>query len=362
MTTSKKRVLLFVGMLLAGVAIVIWRYALLSQLPQIIGPSTADTFANQAAVDDAAKQIVQAHNIAQRARSDAEFVQLFNRQLDRAAGRLTDATTEATPEYYANARALIDEAADDARAIAHGPQREFHTSILLARETAPTEHADCIAVGTDTDWICSGTLLGPTTVATAGHCVEKAHDNGQLLTRVFIGSRVTMAGRVVPVKKRVPHPNYVHEGAENDLALLLIDPVSEPTVGIAHDTEVDSSRSVREVGFGVTDVSGSTAGIRRLLDVPIASYDCTSSALRSYKCNSNRELVAQPATTQPAGVCYGDSGGPAYVRSGSGWRIAGVTSRPAAGVKQRCGGAAIFVRLDRYEPWIRSVEGVVLHP
>ena len=49
---------------------------------------------------------------------------------------------------------------------------------------------DCVAVGNDTEWGCTGTLIAPDVVVSAGHCSNYA-------TRVFFGSDVSKPGRIV---------------------------------------------------------------------------------------------------------------------------------------------------------------------
>lgn len=46
------------------------------------------------------------------------------------------------------------------------------------------EFTDCVAIGDDQDWGCSGTLIAPNAVFTAGHCAESA-------SRIFLGSDVS---------------------------------------------------------------------------------------------------------------------------------------------------------------------------
>jgi len=372
---NRRRAVLLTGggvlTLIAAILIATWP-DWLRNLRQIINPGngngdeTAPDVASEATTR-IANAIVRAHDAARRTRTDRDFVLTFNAQLDRAMQRKpVDKPGDATAEYYANARDLLDLSADDARDVARGVRAHFNTWALRGRHTMATEHPDCVAVGTPTSWLCSGTLIGPNTVVTAGHCFEKAKARGELLTRVFFGHDMNDAttGRTVSVTKRLPiHPGYVTEGEHNDIGVLLIEPVKTvPAAGIARGSEVDSSKWVREVGFGKVTLNGPYSGKRQLLEVPIASRDCSFPAPQVYVCNTSLELVAKPATTQPAGVCHGDSGGPAYVLSGASWRVAGITSRPAKNVDLPCGGAAIFIRLDRYERWLRSNPEIILQP
>ncbi len=55
------------------------------------------------------------------------------------------------------------------------------------------------------------------------------------------------------------------------------------------------------------------------------------------------------------GACYGDSGGPAVIRVGGVWRLAGTTS---GGISPICGqGPSIYVDSSTHRSWIDSVAG-----
>src|SRR5262245_10757643 len=71
------------------------------------------------------------------------------------------------PRYLANARELARRTQGGTRVIGGVP-------------VPPKEFLDCVAVGNDNDWGCTGTLIAPNVVVTAGHCVDYA-------TRVFFG-------------------------------------------------------------------------------------------------------------------------------------------------------------------------------
>ena len=100
------------------------------------------------------------------------------------------------PRYLRNARDL-------ARRTLGG------TRVVGGAAVKAGQFPDCVAVGNDAQWGCTGTLIAPNVVVTAGHCADFA-------TRVFFGNDVGKAGTVVRVKKRVRHPKY-HQGKHNDL-------------------------------------------------------------------------------------------------------------------------------------------------
>ena len=295
---------------------------------------------------------------------DQAFVEALTARFDRsvqqatrAAGRLrvTSASAPAPrsfhiykdPRYLKNARALA--------------QRTLGgTRIIGGRPVAAGQFMDCVAVGSDNQWGCTGTLVAPDVVVTAGHCADVA-------TRVFFGANVTQPGRVVRVKKAVRHPRY-HKGATNDLLVLVL---AEKVTGIppralAPKTLVDKATDGRAVGFGNVDPAGMFGyGVKREVDVPVASPGCKGKVdghddESAYGCDAGLEFVAgRPLLERDS--CTGDSGGPFYIQDKKkAWLLGGATSRATASSMNNCGDGGIYVRVDRYRAWIDGIPGVTL--
>ncbi len=250
------------------------------------------------------------------------------------------------PRYVRNARALA------MRTVAR-------VRIIGGTEVRAGEFDDCVAVGSDSEWGCSGTLVAKNVVVTAGHCADFA-------TRVFFGTDVRAAGRVVKVKKRHRHPRY-HKGKHNDLMVLVL---AEAVDGVAPrrlapGKLVTAATDGRVVGFGHTDPTGTSGyGKKRKVDVPVASPSCSGEVdgrddAMSYGCDRLLEMVAgRPLLARD--TCSGDSGGPFYVDDGGTWLLAGATSRATDSAVNNCGDGGIYVRLDKYARWIESLPGVTL--
>lgn len=62
---------------------------------------------------------------------------------------------------------------------------------------------ECVAVGDDDRLCCTGTLVAPQVVLTAGHCAAAG-----ISTRIFIGDDVTSAGTIIRVQEAITHPGY----------------------------------------------------------------------------------------------------------------------------------------------------------
>ncbi len=302
---------------------------------------------------------------------DARFVQLLE-------DRLRAPAPESAARSAARARAVIPIGAQPA------PQRSFQVhrdprylanARQLARRTggglrviggvdvAAGEFLDCVAVGSDQQWGCTGTLIAPNVVVTAGHCADFA-------TRIYIGRDVSKKGKVVKVAQRVRHPKYNLNGHNDLMVLLLAEAVTsvEPRA-LAGKALIDKASDGRVVGFGATDAADAAGmmgyGVKRYVDVPVVSNACKGQLdgqqdRYMYGCDPAQELVAgRPLAERDS--CKGDSGGPFYVVDAQGrWRLAGATSRATDSAMSTCGDGGIYVRIDRYKAWINSLPGVNL--
>jgi len=251
------------------------------------------------------------------------------------------------PRYLANARALAQRS--------HG-----RTRVIGGARVPAAEFLDCVAVGSDDQWGCTGTLIAAKVVLTAGHCADFA-------TRIFVGSDVTQPGKVVKVKRRVRHPQY-HQGKRNDLMVLILDEKVENVSPrkFAVKTMIDAATDGRVMGFGNTEATGSFGyGQKRFVDVPVASAACRGKVDGeddnvTYGCDVGLELVAgRPLLARDS--CTGDSGGPFYCQSSNQqWLLAAATSRATDSSMHNCGDGGVYVRMDRYRAWINSIPGVTL--
>jgi secreted trypsin-like serine protease len=302
------------------------------------------------------------------AATDAEFVRLLNecyaaksRGGLRLRGGVPVRATGAALDRSPRAQQLLQDERylRNARELARRTQGG--TRVIGGTRVPQNGFLDCVAVGNDANWGCTGTLIAPDVVVTAGHCAAFA-------TRVYFGSDVTKPGKVVKVRQRVRHPQYRQGGKQNDLMVLLLAARVEniPPRAMATKALIDKATDGRVVGFGNTDPFGSTGyGIKRQVDVPVASPACRGtvdgeSDRTAYGCDVGLEFVAgKPLLAKDS--CTGDSGGPFYVEDARGaWVIAGATSRATNSAPNDCGDGGIYVRLDRYRAWIDSIPGVVL--
>jgi len=232
--------------------------------------------------------------------------------------------------------------------------------VIGGRAVRGNQYLDCVAIGNDEEWCCTGTLIARNVVVTAAHCQG-------LATRVLFGNDVT-DGEEVDVRTATPHPEYDDSTKLHDLMVLVLKKkvANIPPRKLASKAIIDAAKHGRVVGFGNTDPGGEEGyGIKRQVDLPIASIACQGkydgkSDATAYACHRGREIVAgKPLLRKDS--CTGDSGGPLYVEGPHAeWLLAGATSRATNSAEHDCGDGGIYVRLDAYRAWIARTAGVRL--
>jgi secreted trypsin-like serine protease len=291
---------------------------------------------------------------ALRARFFEEQATATRRLRPAAAGPRRGPTGDPSFRIFKDPRFL-----KNARELARRTQRG--TRVIGGTTVTGKTFFDCVAVGNDQDWGCSGTLIARNVVLTAGHCADFA-------TRVFFGRDVSKKGKIVRVAERVRHPEYHQKGKHNDLMVLVLETAVTGVAprSVAPSGLTDAATDARVVGFGNTDPAGFFGyGIKRQTDVPIASPSCEGEVDGEedrviYGCDPALELIAgKPLLARD--TCTGDSGGPLYVADPEGqWLLAGATSRATDSATNNCGDGGVYVRVDRYRDWIESIPGVDL--
>jgi trypsin len=212
---------------------------------------------------------------------------------------------------------------------------------------------------------CTGTLIGPRTVLTAGHCVV-----GTDVSHVLIGSTNWLdpdQGELIEVDVVHEYPN---SQGTYDVALLELDAASTYTPrALALDCVIDEHLSdgakVQMVGFGGTNASGVDYfnSEKNEAATTVVDKNCSEDYIGNVitGCNDavrpGGELVAGETGTS---VCYGDSGGPLYLKTADGDFVVGVASRLIFGpnfYSAPCTEGGVWVRPDAFIEWIEDTVG-----
>lgn len=256
---------------------------------------------------------------------------------------------------------------------ARGEEREASAAIVNGHAPTAAEVHGVVALvdATDGTVLCTGALVAPAVVVTAAHCLTRyvagdalAGDDGRPMLAVVAGAATTRdatSEERYAVARLVLHPQFPGApsadpsslGADNDVGLLVLArPVTtDEPVSILPPPELDAAIDAGAVltiaGFGVTDPSALTSRGTLL----VGSVNVVR--------RTEHELLARSA--DGVDTCFGDSGGPAFVRDTSGLlRLVGITSREAADSPDDCGGGTVFSLAPSYAGFFEVASSVDL--
>lgn len=219
----------------------------------------------------------------------------------------------------------------------------MNPAVQIVNGTGTSLYESVGMVGDTGGYGCSGTLIAPQYVLTAGHCAEGVGDTAG---RFFVG------GQEYRTTKVFLHPSYnagrLGQDGAHDIALYKLDrPVTNVIPTPIHRTVPVVGQLLTLVGFGGggTGTTGHTGdyGTKRVGTTPI---DRVTAQTIFWNFDNNTESNTAP----------GDSGGPAFVTINGVRYVAGVTSggdQANAGI----GDTSFDTRVDAYATWIDSIVG-----
>ena len=224
--------------------------------------------------------------------------------------------------------------------------------------TSPGDWPDTAGIIGNNQVFCTGVLIAPQVVVTAGHCIDNTIQGVILDTHTL-----ELEGEQIPSTRAIAYPNWQNT---YDVGLVQLAQPSrvEPRIlahGCVKDRFIADQAPVTIVGYGAIDEFGQTY-VNELMeaDSVITDYECS---VLSHGCNPG----VQPDGELGAGgmgidSCFGDSGGPLYLRTESGTFLVGVTSRGYADNNLPCSQGGIYTRLDSpaVRSWIESETGINL--
>ena len=190
--------------------------------------------------------------------------------------------------------------------------------------------------------LCTGVLISPTAVATAGHCTDIALSNGGTV-QVTFDPAPTASSTFYLAKELITAPEFTFDNpnqgtphAPPDLGVIIlskkvtgITPAPLPAIGTL-DTVNRSTTVFQAVGYGTYAFEGSTAQIRPVRNVANVKLATGEGGVGPLTARFGSDGTA---------TCFGDSGGPFFL----GATVVALTSYTTS---SRCQSWGYATRLD----------------
>ena len=222
---------------------------------------------------------------------------------------------------------------------------------------------------------CTGSIISKRFILTAKHCVaDKETSNIQIFfgnKDKFLNSKPLIDTKNITL---YADPNFINHFPNHDIALLELEQDIPPThkaLPILQDSNLlKNNTSLELVGFGDRDPDHYIilAGEKLSLKAHVEKY-----------LNEPffKNLIIVKADQENSGVCYGDSGGPAYIKIGDQWHITGIvngidsvltpdameeTGDDIFSTKAKCEmGDSVYTFPGAYQKWIEHILNHIPH-
>ena len=213
-----------------------------------------------------------------------------------------------------------------------------HASIVGGGPANPTDWPFVVTLYRKNRLHCGGSLIAPTKVLTAAHCVEGFN----LSTFAVIVGRPdlknTSTGVTIAVAAGATHPDFAATGMHDMAVLTLAQPTNTTPVTLATQTENDiftvvgSQLSV--AGWGAQNPLGFK--LATFLKTTIEQVRNTKKCIRAYSkdifnpenmiCALGQRIPKYKRPPINSSACSGDSGGPLIANTSTGVRQVGIVS------------------------------------
>ena len=213
-------------------------------------------------------------------------------------------------------------------AAASGPRA--HPSIVGGGRADPTQWPYAVAIFRKGHMHCSGSVIGPTKVLTAGHCVAGFNLANFQVIIGRPGLRDQSVGQVVGVASGRVHPDFEQTGLHDVAVLNLAQPTSVPPIALATPDQSAAATFpgalLRVAGYGATNPFG--VHLSGFLKSTYETVRTDRRCLKAYTMDlyaPESMICALGAKRKHAGrfkihtsACSGDSGGPLVADTSAG--------------------------------------------
>jgi secreted trypsin-like serine protease len=235
-------------------------------------------------------------------------------------------------------------------------------AIVGGHDAVPGAYPSIAEITFGSSFLCTGTLIAPDYVLTAGHCgsitgaaIGTPAGWPAPLIDVRIGANQSGQGEKVPVSRVIVEPDYLATpGHDITLLQLASNSTKAPTkVAGANEGSLWAAGTMETIaGWGTTSEGGDTPDTLQEAQVPITS-DATCAA--AYSDFDPATMVCAGYPQGGTDTCQGDSGGPLFGRTAAGdLKVVGATSFGEGCA--RAGKPGVYARVadTPLREWIRA--------
>jgi secreted trypsin-like serine protease len=217
-----------------------------------------------------------------------------------------------------------------------------------------------------TGYACTGTVVAPRVVLTAGHCVEDLESSSitepsaiAVATGISNLERIPRA-QISQVVQVLAYPKFDPTKLHGDAGLLILaSPVAAPPIALATPADAglyEAGDQLTIAGWGIDDRNtGHAPNQLQAATVPIEEASrCEEATRRFYPFfEPSRQLCTLDVPHFKITTCHGDSGGPAIATRPDGSMVeVGVTSLGDGTCNPTS--PAVFTRTDQISSWVQS--------
>jgi secreted trypsin-like serine protease len=215
-------------------------------------------------------------------------------------------------------------------------------------------------------YACTGTVVAPRVVLTAGHCVEDI-ESSSIVESAKIGVATGISNltkipqaNISQVVQVLAYPNFDPTKLQGDAGLLILAaPVAAPPIAMATAADAalyEPGTELTIAGWGIDDRNtGHAPNQLQAAQVPVEeAARCKRGTKRFYPFfDPSRQVCALDIPGFKITTCHGDSGGPAIATRADGTPVElGVTSLGDGSCNPSSPG--VFTRVDQISTWVQS--------